>query len=470
MSLVPAWSAGRGPKVGASSTEDRAVRISFSLGLAVICLGLAGCSLFNKKSDTQGAGSRPFLGSGTGSSGGAAAAAPAAATGDPSAPLPGANGLLAGYVLDYNNRRLQKVFIQVVDLQETKAAPKARLEVEAQQDGSFVVQGLQPGRHYRLIARAKDGDKVLSGATITTPPNPRLSIYLSEDLTTPDTPAVPGAPTVPGRTQSGADGGAGLEPPVKTKPGDGGPSSSISPGAVGNPAPPNPANIASDVTIKDGWQRVPPPPKVNIPNPAPSLPPAPASPGAGGAGAPRDDPTLTAPALPAAEGPGVRLPSVPTPVPSCVVVGRKVDNFALYDLNGQPWEFRRHRVGKLVLLDFWFSTCHACLQSMPHVVELQRRYQQYGLEVVGIADEQGTQQEQVMKVRRVRARYGINYTTLLSSGPHCQVKWQLGVKAFPTLILLDDKGQILWNSDGHYPDEDVLRELEVEIRRGLGIR
>jgi thiol-disulfide isomerase/thioredoxin len=153
-----------------------------------------------------------------------------------------------------------------------------------------------------------------------------------------------------------------------------------------------------------------------------------------------------------------------------VVAGNKVDNFALYDINGQPWGFRRHRVGKLVLLDFWFSTCPACLQSMSHLVDLQRRYAQYGLEVVGIADERGTQEEQVMKVRRVRARYGISYTTLLSGGPHCPVKMQMRVQQFPTVILLDDKGDILWHSEKNALDDDTLRDLEAEIRRHLAIR
>ena len=37
------------------------------------------------------------------------------------------------------------------------------------------------------------------------------------------------------------------------------------------------------------------------------------------------------------------------PVPSCVLVGTQLVNFALRDVEGNPWEWKRHRRGKLVL-------------------------------------------------------------------------------------------------------------------------
>jgi thiol-disulfide isomerase/thioredoxin len=154
----------------------------------------------------------------------------------------------------------------------------------------------------------------------------------------------------------------------------------------------------------------------------------------------------------------------------CVRVGQKLDNFALYNLNGQPWEFRRDRGGRLVLLDFWYSTCGPCLQAIPQLVDLQRKYGSYGLEVIGIAYEKGPTPTQVQKVRQVRGRYGINYTTLLGGGgpDPCPVRTQLEVARFPTLVLLDETGQIVWRNEGL--SERAHYDLEMEIRRRLGIR
>ena len=54
--------------------------------------------------------------------------------------------------------------------------------------------------------------------------------------------------------------------------------------------------------------------------------------------------------------------------PAC----KRLDNFALEDLNGNVWEFRKNRKGKLLLLDFWGTHCKYCVQGMPHLTNLQR--------------------------------------------------------------------------------------------------
>jgi thiol-disulfide isomerase/thioredoxin len=466
--------------VGRLQSEDQAVRTRLGVVGLSLCIGLSGCGLFGRRSGGDSSGSRPFLGSSP--SANSSAPEPAALTADPQNPPPGANGLLAGQVIDRGNNHPAKVFIQVVDLQETRPQPAAKIEVESQQGGYFVVQGLKPGHHYRLIARARDGDHVLSGTTVTIPPNPRVSILVSEENTTPNTPPVPDAPVVPGRTQTPAgspEGGAALDPPVKSKPGENPPEPKKDGGTPSNPTgvgvgptqaspPPNPASIADRKGQSNGldtWQTVPPPPTVDVPNHR-TLPPLPG----------REPSSIQMQAPPPQArnetpvGPAPNPPAVPTQVPSCVVVGRKVENFALYDLEGQPWEFRRHHVGKLVLLDFWFTNCAACLQAMPHLVDLQQRYGQHGLDVIGIAYEKGTMAEQVLKVRGVRGRYGITYTTLLGGGPYCPVKHNLQVRVFPTLFLLDETGQILWSSGDDGLDEYARRELEAQIRRRLDIR
>jgi thiol-disulfide isomerase/thioredoxin len=161
-------------------------------------------------------------------------------------------------------------------------------------------------------------------------------------------------------------------------------------------------------------------------------------------------------------------PTPSAPVPFCVLTGRKLDNFALNDLNGQPWEYRKDRRGKLVLLDFWKTSCVPCLHAIPHLNGWRQTYGPYGLEVVGIAYETGSHEE---KVRRIRSlRYSPAYTVLLGTSPaeRCPVKNQFQALYFPTLVLLDETGQIVWRGEGL--DAQQLRELEFEIKRRLGLR
>jgi thiol-disulfide isomerase/thioredoxin len=154
-------------------------------------------------------------------------------------------------------------------------------------------------------------------------------------------------------------------------------------------------------------------------------------------------------------------------VPSCAREGRKVHNLALSDLDGETWELRRHRSGRLVLLDFWSTTCAPCRNSIPHLVTLQQKYGSYGLSVVGIAYESSslTLPQQAERVRGVRGRFNANYLMLLGGGPTCPVRTQLEVSVFPTLVLLDETGTIVWRSEGLDPQK--LYDLEMAIRRGL---
>src|SRR5262249_48775934 len=127
-------------------------------------------------------------------------------------------------------------------------------------------------------------------------------------------------------------------------------------------------------------------------------------------------------------------PPLPAQVPSCVLIGKRLENFALNDVDGKPWEYRKDRRGRLVLLDFWGTWCMHCRPAIKHLVQLQNKYGSYGLQVVGIAYEEGSAQEQGTQVKGVAGRMGINYTMLLGTGRtvKCPVREQFNVYAYPT--------------------------------------
>ena len=124
------------------------MRTLFGVGLVFVCLGLAGCSLFGKKKSTADASSRNDSGVGV-----ARNDAPSA---EPPGPPPGANGLLAGQVIDSFNRTGGGALIQVVDLQDTKIAGKGTLNISSAGDVTAVEIEPLPrsggGRNWKLGA------------------------------------------------------------------------------------------------------------------------------------------------------------------------------------------------------------------------------------------------------------------------------------------------------------------------------
>jgi thiol-disulfide isomerase/thioredoxin len=160
----------------------------------------------------------------------------------------------------------------------------------------------------------------------------------------------------------------------------------------------------------------------------------------------------------------------PARVPSCVLVGKQLINFALNDVNGQPWEYKTNRRGKLVLLDFWRTDCIPCRDTIPLLTRLQNLYGNQGLEVIGIAVESGgTAQEQAYKVNRLARQLNVNYRQLLSSSAVCPVRSEFRVEAVPTTVLLDQNGNIIWQHQGT-PDRYKADELDRLIRLKLSGR
>jgi thiol-disulfide isomerase/thioredoxin len=131
---------------------------------------------------------------------------------------------------------------------------------------------------------------------------------------------------------------------------------------------------------------------------------------------------------------------------------RKINDFRLPDLEGKPVRFQELDAD-YILLDFWGTWCEPCLDSIPHLVALQKKYGPDKLKVVGIACEEVPPEQRKAKVDEVARRLGINYPLLLSTmdGKPCPVQQALQIQAMPTMILVDRRGQVLWRNTGSTP-------------------
>jgi thiol-disulfide isomerase/thioredoxin len=118
------------------------------------------------------------------------------------------------------------------------------------------------------------------------------------------------------------------------------------------------------------------------------------------------------------------------------------------DLRGEVWDLRS-QPRKLVLLDFWGTWCVHCLRAMPELNRLQQQFGSQGLEVVGIACEYSNDADTMQKVREVVRQKNIQYEIVLADPVgRCPVQNAFRVSKYPTLILLDENGNIVWRGEG----------------------
>jgi peroxiredoxin len=90
--------------------------------------------------------------------------------------------------------------------------------------------------------------------------------------------------------------------------------------------------------------------------------------------------------------------------------GRLAPDFELRSLDGKSVRLSDFH-GKVVLLNFWATWCVPCKAEMPWFVELQNKYRTEGLQVVGIAMDDASQQD----LRKFTNDLGVNYPILIGT-------------------------------------------------------
>jgi thiol-disulfide isomerase/thioredoxin len=109
--------------------------------------------------------------------------------------------------------------------------------------------------------------------------------------------------------------------------------------------------------------------------------------------------------------------------------------------------------GKVVLLDFWATWCGPCVEELPVLVALQKKYESKGFTVVGVnMDSMGA--PAVIDFVRQNA---LNYPILLSGG---DLPADYPVPGFPTAFLIDRRGAIIQRYLGESTYEELAKDIE----------
>jgi thiol-disulfide isomerase/thioredoxin len=144
---------------------------------------------------------------------------------------------------------------------------------------------------------------------------------------------------------------------------------------------------------------------------------------------------------------------------------RLLEDFVLPDAQGRMVSFRSFD-SDLILLDFWGTWCAPCRKSVAHLVEIQQKLGGKKMQVIGIACEKSQPKEWSAKVAQAIQRLGINYPVLISTmDGTCPVQDAFQIQFYPTLVLLDRQGRILWREQG--ATDVTLARMDRFIARNL---
>jgi thiol-disulfide isomerase/thioredoxin len=112
---------------------------------------------------------------------------------------------------------------------------------------------------------------------------------------------------------------------------------------------------------------------------------------------------------------------------------------------------------ELVLLDFWYMSCFPCIKSIPLVNTLYEKYTDKGVAIYGVNmfDEEEKQRDRMVKFLQNNP---MSYRTVLVDK---DAKKGILVHGYPSIIILDRTGEILYSKVGYSPE--LVENMSVVI-------
>ena len=108
--------------------------------------------------------------------------------------------------------------------------------------------------------------------------------------------------------------------------------------------------------------------------------------------------------------------------------------FTLQDMHGQTWSLKTLR-GKVVLVNFWSTSCPPCREEMPDLVQLDRQFRERGLTILAISDDPPADLQTYL------AQQNLSFPVLLDPGG--KAKKQFRVVGIPKTFLYDREGRLV---------------------------
>ncbi|MBN1590895.1 MAG: redoxin domain-containing protein [Pirellulales bacterium] len=124
--------------------------------------------------------------------------------------------------------------------------------------------------------------------------------------------------------------------------------------------------------------------------------------------------------------------------------------------------------GKFVLIDFWTYCCINCMHILPELKQLEKDYPK-NLVVIGVHSAKFQTEKDKQNILEAIERHEIEHPVLVDS--ELKVWRQFAVDSWPTVVLIDPQGNLVWRRSGEITASQVAKLLNraIPVYRRAGL-
>jgi thiol-disulfide isomerase/thioredoxin len=131
-----------------------------------------------------------------------------------------------------------------------------------------------------------------------------------------------------------------------------------------------------------------------------------------------------------------------------------LDDLVMVDINGNQHDFES--IGsKIIVLDFWFTTCAPCIKEMP---EMNKLKEEFGTNNVAWF---GATYDNKEKVNRLLSKVQFDFT-IVPNSQHLVDRF--GIKFFPTTLIIDENRKIVYTGS-FFKHNNRMEEIKTELTK-----
>lgn len=126
--------------------------------------------------------------------------------------------------------------------------------------------------------------------------------------------------------------------------------------------------------------------------------------------------------------------------------------------NSDPISIRSLQGNNVILLDFWDYSCITCIRTLPYIKEWHRKYEEFGLVVIGVHSPEFKFGRTPEVVQRALEELGIQYPVVTDNEA---IIWgAYGVRYWPTRALIDVDGYVRIIQHGEFGYQEFERAIQ----------